>query len=116
MKKFFLLVLLVCSPVFAESPSIALPDVPTLPLTVVFKNITRQDQFQLVVQTLKQSKRVDPFVMKRAQRGLIEYEGRFFGESSTLMDALQQAVQEKFKVESKPKGDGLEILVTPQTS
>ena len=108
---------MVPSPSLAQSPSLNLPPVPTQSLTVVFKNVVHQDQVRLVLESLKSSKRTEVFVMKRAQRGMIEYGGRYFGEANSLLDLLQQSVQDKLKLESKQKSDGdLEITVTPQSS
>ena len=108
------LLLLAMTTAYAQAPSLNLPPPPMQPLIILFKNITRQDQFRLVADAVKASKRVDDFMMKRAQRGLIEYDGRFFGEASQLMNELQQATAGKLKLESKTKPDGgLEIIITP---
>ena len=106
---------LLVSSVVAQAPSLNLPEMPKQNLTVIFKDITKHDQFNLVIQALKQSKRVDPFVMTRAHRGYIEYEGKFFGESESLLETIQMSAEGGLKIDSKPKGkDGLEIVITAE--
>ncbi|MBI5299242.1 MAG: hypothetical protein HY877_02970 [Deltaproteobacteria bacterium] len=106
---------MVCSPAFAQTPSLNLPALPTQPLTVVFKNITQHNLFQSALNALKKSKRVEQFVMVRAERGFVEYHGRYFGENDLLLQVLQTQTEGKLNFELKPKSDdGLEILITPQ--
>ena len=108
-------ILLLAMTTFAQTPSLNLPPPPTQPLSVVFKNITKQDQFRLVLQALKKSKRVEQLVMARAERGFIEYKGRFFGEPDSLQQELQYSIEGKVNIEFKPKSDAsLEILVTSE--
>ena len=98
-------------------PNLALGEIPSKPLTVIFKDMTRGDLFRLVERTLKENQKVKPFIMRRAQRGLIEYEGLYSGEKSELIDLLAQAVSGKVSLRSQSKGEeGLEILITPYGS
>ncbi|OGQ45452.1 MAG: hypothetical protein A3H42_02000 [Deltaproteobacteria bacterium RIFCSPLOWO2_02_FULL_46_8] len=98
---------------FAQTPSLNLPDLPTQPLTVVFKNVTQHNLFQSALNALKKSKRVEHLVMVRAERGFIEYHGRYFGESDLLLQVLQSGTEGRLNFELKPKSDGgLEILIT----
>ncbi|MDP2600649.1 MAG: hypothetical protein Q8P84_07975 [Deltaproteobacteria bacterium] len=91
-----------------------MPPPPSQPLTVIFKNVTRNDLFRVFTDALKQSKRVENFVMVKAQRGFMEYKGELVGDGEPLMEILKEAVGDKLKLESKPKPDGgLEIIVTP---
>ena len=101
---------------YAQGPSLNLPPTPSQPVTIIFKEVTHRDLFQLAFQTIKESKRTENLVMARAQRGYIEYKGDFFGDAASFLEMLHQAVAEKLKVEMKQKGGGLEILVTPQVS
>ncbi|OGQ05711.1 MAG: hypothetical protein A3F82_05095 [Deltaproteobacteria bacterium RIFCSPLOWO2_12_FULL_44_12] len=113
----FMVLITTAGVAFAQAPSLNLPEMPKQSLTVIFKDITKHDQFKMVMQAIKQSKRVSPFVMKRAQRGYIEYEGKFFGESESFLEMINQAVLGKLRIDSKPKGgEGLEITVTSQGS
>lgn len=99
---------LVPGPLFSQEAS--------QPLKVIFKDVTRQELFQLVNLTLKQSQKVNPFVMTRAQPGYFEYEGRFFGEQQELVDLLTQSVGEKLKIEARPTGLRFEITLSPQNN
>lgn len=105
---------LVLGPAFAQSPSLNLPPPPSQPLTVIVKNVTRNDLFRVFTDALKQSKRVENFVMVKGQRGFIEYKGDFFGDSESFLAVLKEAVGEKLMLEMKPKAAGLELLVTAQ--
>lgn len=116
--KFFwaMLVLLLLRPAWAQTPppNLAPSEIPGKPLVVIFKDITRGDLFRLAEQALKGSQKVKPFVMRRAQRGLIEYEGLYAGEKTELIDLLAQAVSGKASIRSQSRGEeGLEILLTP---
>lgn len=123
MKKVFLALLLsavALAPALSQAlaqtppPNLAPSELPNKPLTVIFKEITRGDLFRLVEQTLKENQKVKPFVMRRAQRGLIEYEGLYAGEKSELVDLLAQAVSGKASLRSQSRGEeGLEITLTP---
>lgn len=119
MRKFFgiaLSVALFATTIHAESPSLNLPAVPTLPITVIFKDVTRNDLFRLVIGAIQQSKRVDNFVMARAQRGYIEYKGELVGDNESFLAIVQQAVGDKLKVEIKSKSSNVELIVAPQSS
>lgn len=107
---------MVHGPVFAQAPSLNLPPVPSQPLTVIFKNVTRNDLFHVFTDALKQSKRVENFVMVKAQRGFIEYKGNLVGDGESLMEILKEAVGDKLTLEMKPKAAGLELIVTAQGS
>lgn len=82
-------------------------------LTITFKDIVKYDQFQLVNITLQQLRRVEPFVMIRAQRGQIVYEGEYIGDAESLIDSLRQSVGQQLKVDWKQTEERLEIVVTP---
>lgn len=113
------LVLLFLRPALAQTPppNLAPSEIPSKPLTVIFKDITRGDLFRLVEQTLKENQKVKPFIMRRAQRGLIEYEGLYAGEKSELVDLLAQTLSGKFSIRSQSRGEeGLEIILTPYGS
>lgn len=97
------LLLLVPGPVFAQEPA--------KQLTVIFKDVTQHDSVSLVTFTLKQTKRVNPFVMKKAQRGFIEYEGRYVGPEGELVEMLNIAIKDKLQMETKNLENGLEITL-----
>lgn len=112
---FAVIIMLIAITSFAQPPSLNLPALPTQPLTVVFKNVTQHNLFQSALDAFKKSKRVEQFVMFRAERSFIEYHGRYFGENDSLLQSLQGETGGKLNFELKPKSDGgLEILVTPQ--
>lgn len=95
-------------------PNLGPSEIPSKPLTVIFKDITRHELFRLVEQGLRQNQLVKPFVMRRAQRGLVEYEGLYAGEKGVLLDALGQTVAGRVAIQSRSKGEqGLEITITP---
>jgi len=103
------------SPARAQAPSLNLPPVPSETVVVIFKNVTRNDLFRVFTDALKQSKRVENFVMAKAQRGFIEYKGDFFGDSESFLTVMKEAVGDKLNIEMKPKAAGIELLVTSQS-
>lgn len=108
MKKIIFLLLL-SSLAFAQTQE-------SKPLTVIFKDVTQHDLLKLTVETLKTSKQVEPLVMRRAQRGFVEYEGLYSGDQEALLGVLNSAVGDKLSVQARPvASEGLEILVTGMT-
>lgn len=99
---------------FSSSVPSSMPqEAPSKPLTLIIKDVTRNDLFRLVLTSLKQSQRVKPLVMRRAQRGFIEYGGLYSGERGSLADIILQNSGGKLHVASRPTGEnGLEIVVS----
>lgn len=85
-------------------------------LSVTFKDIVKYDQLQLVNITLQQLRRVEPFVMTKAKRGEIVYEGEYIGDAASLIDSLRQSVGQQLKVDWKQTEEKLEIVVMPLQS
>lgn len=110
MKK-ILFLLLLSNLAFAQAPVLE-----SKPLTVIFKDVTQHDLLKLTVETLKKSQQVEPLVMRRAQRGFVEYEGLYSGDQEALLGVLNSAVGDKLSVQAHPApSEGLEILVTGMT-
>jgi len=83
-----------------------------LTLTVIFKDITQYDLVRSVLLTIQQTKMVDAFAMKRAKRGLIEYEGNLNASEKDFQEMLSTSVRDKLNIEATQKETGLEIVLT----
>lgn len=89
---------------------------PNLPLTVIFKEVMRQADVQSVLRALEQTQVVKSMAMYRAQRGLIEYRGHYFGEIEFIMKTLRMNIGSQIALKTRGGGaNGLEILVTSQS-
>ncbi len=80
---------------------------------ILFKDITRFDDFNFIQQYLKQTKKVDTFVMSRAKRGLIEYQGDFSGSDEEFLETMKAAANGRFQIELQREEGGLTITLSP---
>ena len=85
-------------------------------LTLIFKDITLNQDVRLVMQILTQSQRVENLVMREGKRNHIVYEGLFEGEAETLVQMLGDSIGGRFKMEVQSKEGGLEIILQPPSS
>lgn len=118
MKKYFkcfaLILFLTGSVAFAQVPSSGDPMVlPDKELSVIFKDVTQHQIFEEVRGALWKSKVVRPFVMTKAQRGYIEFSGKYSGDKEALLKILHASVGGKLNIQAKSKeADALEVLIT----
>lgn len=89
-----------------------------LPIFIFFaitlKGVIHFNDFNEIQQTLKQTKKVDSFVMTKGQKGSFEYEGDFQGTEEELMQVLQSAAGDRFSMESKLENEKLIVLMNPK--
>lgn len=113
-KCFALILFLTGSVALAQLPSTSDPIVlPDKELSVILKDITQHEIFEEVRKALWKSKVVRPFAMTKAQRGYIEFSGKYSGDKEALLKILHDSVGGKLNIQAKSKeADALEILIT----
>ena len=82
--------------------------------TITFKDIVHFNDFNQIQQTLKQTKKLNSFVMTKGQKGSFDYEGDFQGSQEELTQVLQRAVGDRFSMESKLENEKLIVLMNPK--
>lgn len=85
-------------------------------LTLVFKDITFHSDVRLVMQILKQTEKVQNLVFREGERNRIVYEGSFEGETEPLARMLEESINKRLEMETRPTPDGIEILLQPPSS
>ncbi|MBI4125790.1 MAG: hypothetical protein HY609_03800 [Deltaproteobacteria bacterium] len=82
-------------------------------LTFIFKDIASYPDIQLVIQILEQTQKVQHLSFREGKRNRIVYQGELVGEPESLLQMLEESINERLKVEARPSDDGLEIILQP---
>lgn len=83
---------------------------------IVFKDVVQFEDFNWIQQYLKQTKKVSDFVMTRAKKGQFEYRGDYAGSNHELLETINAAANERFKIETATEGETIKITLTPTVS
>ena len=99
MKKLGLLLIFFSLNSAAEFQSPENPVTPDKHLIVIFKDLTRHELVKRVLQVMDDSRVVRPFHMVRADRGLIFYEGLYYGDENYLLTRIGEAIRGKLDMQ-----------------
>lgn len=83
---------------------------------IVFEDVPKFEDFNWIQQYLKQTKKVSDFVMTRAKKGQFEYRGDYAGSNHELLETINAAVNERFKIETTTEEELFKITLTPAVS